>query len=379
VSAPSQAEAQAALSRFAASGRLLSLEPFPRGLINHSWVARLEGRDGERRYLLQQINRHVFRRPEHVIENMQRITRHLAARIARGGEGDPRRSVQELVETRDGRPAYLDERGETWRLVPWIEGTRALDSATSETFAYEAARAFGRFERLLADLEPPPLHATIQGFHDTPARVAAFERVVREDRVGRAALTRDALEAVLDRRALAAALADPAARGEIRERPVHNDSKIANVLFDEANGEALCVVDLDTTMPGYAAHDFGDLVRSAVSESAEDETELGRIRLRTPVFEALARGFLAGGGGGLSPTERALLVAGALVIVYEQAVRFLTDHIDGDRYYRISRPSQNLERARAQLRLLELLEAARPELERLVAAAGAAAAPVRTG
>jgi hypothetical protein len=369
VSAPSEKDARAALERFAAPGRPVSLEPFAKGLINHSWVATLDSCGAERRYLLQQINRHVFHRPEDVVENMQRITRHVAARIARDGEGDPARSVQVLIATHDGRPSHLDAAGETWRLVPWIEGTRALDSATSEADAYEAARAFGRFERQLLDLPAPALHATIPGFHDTPARLVAFERVVREDPRGRARETKDAIAAVLDRRPLATALASAAARGEIHERPVHNDAKIANVLFDAQGAEALCVVDLDTTMPGVAPHDFGDLVRSAVSDSAEDEPDLGRVRLRQPVFAALARGFLAGGGGGLSQAERALLVAGALVIVYEQAVRFLADYLDGDRYYRTTRARHNLDRARTQLRLVELIEAARPELERAVAAA----------
>jgi aminoglycoside phosphotransferase (APT) family kinase protein len=369
VTPPTDADARTALERFAAPGRMLSLEIFTRGLINHTWVVALADGGSERRYLLQQINRNVFHRPEDVVENMRRVTSHLRERVVRDGEGDPARSVQSLVATREAALAWRDGRGETWRLVPWIAGTRALDVATSEAEAYEAARAFGRFERQLADLPGPPLHATIPGFHDTPARLAAFERVLREDASGRAAGTRDVVADLLDRRPLAAALADAQARGAIRERPVHNDAKIANVLFDAASGEALCVVDLDTTMPGLAPHDFGDLVRSAVSDSAEDEPEPGRVRLRLPVFQALARGFVAGGGDGLSAAERALLVPGALVIVYEQALRFLGDHLAGDRYYRIARPGHNLDRARTQLRLLELLEAARPELERAVAEA----------
>jgi hypothetical protein len=369
VSTPSEAEALTALERFEAPGRPVSLELFTRGLINHTWIATLADGGRERRYLLQQINRNVFHRPEDVVENMRRITGHLRERFARDAEGDPDRSVQALVATRDARLAWRDGHGESWRLVPWIDGTRALDVVTNETEAYEAARAFGRFERQLLDLPPPALHATIPGFHDTPARLAAFERVAREDPSGRAGATRGEIEALLDRRPLAAALFEAEARGVIRERPVHNDAKIANVLFDAGSGEALCVVDLDTTMPGLAPHDFGDLVRSAVSDSAEDEPDTGRVRLRLAVFAALARGFVSGAGSGLSPAERALLVPGALVIVYEQALRFLGDYLGGDRYYRTSRPGHNLDRARTQLRLLELLEAERPGLERLVAQA----------
>jgi len=371
VRVPSRDDARAALGRFSADGILVSLEPYTSGLINHSWVAALKSAGAERRYLLQQINRHVFHRPADVIENMLRITSHVASRVRSEGEGDAARRVQALVSTREGSTSLVDAAGETWRLVPWIEGTRSLECAATEAQAREAARAFGRFVRQLADLEAPPLRATIAGFHDTEARLRAFERVVSEDPAGRVAANRGEIDALLERRPLATALAGPAARGEIPERPVHNDAKVANVLFDARSGEALAVVDLDTTMPGVVPHDFGDLVRSTVSDSEEDERELGRIRVRPGVFAAIAHGFLAGIGDALSPAERSLLVSGALVIVYEQAVRFLADHLDGDRYYRTTRPGHNLDRARAQLRLLERLEAARPELERIVAAAAA--------
>ncbi|HUL75775.1 MAG TPA: phosphotransferase, partial [Vicinamibacteria bacterium] len=182
----------------------------------------------------------------------------------------------------------------------------------------------------------------------------------------RAASCRSEIEALLDRRPLASALALAAARGEIPVRPTHNDAKIANVLFDDASGEALCVVDLDTVMPGLSLHDFGDLARSTVSDSEEDERDLSRVSVRVPVFAALARGFVEGAGDALSPAERALLVTGAEVIVYEQAIRFLADHLDGDRYYRTTRPGHNLDRARTQVRLLEGLEKAGPDLRLIV-------------
>jgi aminoglycoside phosphotransferase (APT) family kinase protein len=313
----------------------------------------------------------VFRRPEQVIENMERVTRHVAGRLAREGVEDPARRVLSLVKTREGGRCHVDARGETWRLVPWVEGTRSTERAATEAEARETARAFGQFLAQLSDLPGPPLHETIPAFHDTPARLVAFERAVAADRVGRAADCRAEIAGLLGRRALASALAGPAARGEILVRPAHNDAKIANVLFDEGTGEALCVVDLDTVMPGLSLHDFGDLARSTVSDSDEDERDLFRVRVRVPVFAALARGFVEGAGDALSPAERALLVTGAEVIVYEQAVRFLGDYLDGDRYYRTHRPSHNLDRARAQLRLLESLEAEGPELHRIVSALGA--------
>jgi hypothetical protein len=360
----------AVLARFAVPGRLVSLEPHTSGLINYSWLARFEEPAGPCRYLLQQINRHVFHRPEEVMENMARVTRHVALHLVRAGVPDAERRVLSLVPARDERPLHRDEVGETWRLVPWVEGTRSTERAATEGEARETARAFGRFLAQLQDLPGPPLHETIVAFHDTPARLVAFERAVAADRVARAASCRPEIEALLDRRALASALADPAARGEIPVRPTHNDAKIANVLFDERTGEALCVVDLDTVMPGLSLHDFGDLARSGVSDSDEDERDLARVSVRVPVFEVLARGFVEGAGDALSAAERSLLATGAEVIVYEQAIRFLGDYLDGDRYYRTMRPAHNLDRARSQVRLLESLEATGPELRRIAAALG---------
>ena len=363
---PTQEDATAVLTRFAVPGALVSLEPHTSGLINHSWVATFEAPAARRRYVLQQINRHVFHYPDEVMENMVRVTRHVAARLASEGVADAGRRVLSFVPTRDGASHLVDGAGETWRLVPWIEGTRATERAANEAEARETARAFGRFLAHLKDLPPPPLHETIPGFHDTPSRLVAFEQAVAADRVRRVASCRAEVEALLDRRDLATALAEPAARGEIPVRATHNDAKIANVLFDERTGEAICVVDLDTVMPGLAPYDFGDLARSTVSDSEEDERDLSRVSVRVPVFEALARGFAEGAGCALSPAERRLLVIGAKVIVYEQAIRFLGDHLDGDRYYRTTRPGHNLDRARTQIRLLEGLEAAGPELGALL-------------
>ncbi len=370
MSVPSGEQARSAISRFAAAGRLVSLEPYTAGHINHAWQACLESEGGTRRYLLQQINRHVFHRPEHVLVNMQRVTSHIRGGLAREGVADAERRVPSLCPTHDGAAWHKDERGETWRLLPWIEGTRSAERAATAADARATARAFGLLPA--APDGPARRHRSTRrfpSFHDTEARVRALERVTR----GRPRGARRRVPG----RDRGAARPPPARRGArvtrrgrcIAERPVHNDAKIANVLFDDASGEALAVIDLDTTMPGLAAHDFGDLVRSSVSDSAEDERDLARVAVRLEVFAALATGFLEGTGGALSAGERAQLVTGARVIVYEQAVRFLADHLDGDRYYRIARPSHNLDRARAQLQLLASLESASPELERIVAQA----------
>jgi hypothetical protein len=371
---PTSADATEALARFAVAGSMVHLEAHTSGLINHSWIATFETPSGRRRFVLQQINRHVFHHPDEVMENMVRVTGHVAGRLAREGAPDAGRRVLSFVPTHEGVSHHVDADGETWRLVPWVEGTRATERASTEAEARETARAFGRFLAHLQDLPAPPLHETILAFHDTPGRLVSFERAIAGDRVARASGCRPEIEALLDRRALASALAEPAARGEIRVRPTHNDAKIANVLFDATTGEGLCVVDLDTVMPGLAPYDFGDLARSTVSDSDEDERDLSRVSARVPVFAALAGGFVLGAGEALSPAERSLLVTGAEVIVYEQAIRFLGDHLDGDRYYRTLRPGHNLDRARTQLRLLQSLEAAGPELRRICSHLGGAAA-----
>ncbi len=351
---------------FSVEGRLVSLEPQPGGHINHSWMAVWEGAGGRRRFLLQHINRFVFRRPEEVMENMVRLTRHVTSHLARASVPDPERRVLRLVPTRDGASHHREPDGEVWRLLVWIERTRSTERAESPAEAGAAAAAFGHFLSQIAGLPGPPLHETIPHFHDTPARLAALDRAVTADSAGRVAGAGPEIEAILDRRPLARAFEDRVARGEMALRPTHNDAKIANVLFDAGTGEPLCVVDLDTVMPGLAPHDFGDMVRSMVSDAVEDERDLSRVEVRVPVFEALARGFTEAAGASLSPLERSLLPTGGLVITLEQAARFLTDHLEGDPYYRVTRAGHNLDRARTQIRLVQSLESHGAELQRIV-------------
>jgi aminoglycoside phosphotransferase (APT) family kinase protein len=362
----SSAAISAIAGRFAVEGRLVSLESQPGGHINDSWVGVWEGPGGQRRFLLQHINRFVFRKPEQVMENLVRLVDHVAGHLARESAPDAERRVLSFVPTRDGATHFREASGEVWRLLPWVEGTRSTECAETPEEAGAAARAFGGFLRQLADLPSPPLHETIPGFHDTPARFAALEQAVAADKAGRKSEVGPEIETLLDRRQLGRALEDRVVSGELTLRPTHNDAKIANVLFDIDTGEPLCVVDLDTVMPGLALHDFGDMVRSMVGEAAEDEPDASRVHARVPVFEALAKGFSEAAGPSLSRLERSLLPIGALVITLEQAARFLTDHLEGDAYYRIARPGHNLDRTRTQLRLVESLESHETELRRIV-------------
>ena len=361
----------AAVARLAAGFALPSevavAERFGRGHINESWliVARTETR--EARYLLQRINDHVFPQPALVMDNIVRVTAHLAEVLAREGVADAERRTLTLVPTRDGAWYHVDETNGHWRLFHFIERAVARECAADARAAYLAARAFGEFQRRLGDYRGPPLHETIPRFHHTPDRLAALERAIEADRHHRCAAARPEIGLAMAHRSLASVLLDHHSRGAIPERVVHNDAKVSNVLFDASTGEALCVVDLDTVMAGLALYDFGDMARSMVTFAAEDETDLTLVTVQLDMFEAIARGYLDGAGNLLSATERGLLVAAARVITYEQGVRFLTDFLSGDGYYRTERPGHNLDRCRNQFALLEALNQAEPELRRRLA------------
>jgi len=346
------------VAQFATGVKVQAVEPFsgPAGHINASYVVTARGaRDRPVRFFLQRLNRHVFPDLAALMDNVARVTRHV---------GGPLR----LVPTREGLTCAQDDQGEVWRLYDFIDRAVTRETAGAAD-AERAAGAFGAFQRALADLPGPRLHETIPHFHDTPRRLEAFECAVQRDSVGRAVSAREEIAQVRSRRDLAAVLVKAAAAGGgvVPERVVHNDAKLANVLFDAASGDALCVVDLDTVMPGLALFDFGDLVRSMATRAAEDERDTSRVRLEPELFESIARGYLTATRELLTPAERELLVPAAQVIVFEQAVRFLIDHLEGDRYYRIARPGHNLDRCRTQLALLAALLEQERALARIVA------------
>ena len=324
---------------------------------------------GVQRYLLQRINGDVFPRPHQIMRNIERVTAHVIAKYRADGTDDLERRFLTLVPTRDGHGWLQDGRSDVWRLYPYIEGTRCYLEVHSPEQAETAGRAFGEFQRLIADLPGGPLHEIIQGFHDTPARFAALERAVAADPLGRAIGCQDLIDFARSLHQEAAVVVDGLADGSIPERPVHNDCKMSNVLLDEGADQALCVVDLDTMMPGSALYDFGDMIRTMTTRAAEDETDLDRVVVELPYFERLLRGYLDGAGELLVNRELELLAFSGKLITMELAARFLTDHLLGDSYFRIHRPNHNLDRARAQFALVRSIEANRPAMEAMVAAA----------
>jgi len=350
------------VDRFTLAGEVLGIAPLPGGHINDSYRVDAGGES----YLLQRLNPHVFPDAGKVMDNVSRVTGHVAARLRAAGVADWRRRTLALVPARSGADWVRDGAGVAWRLFGFITGTLARERAERPADALAAGRSFGEFLRLLADYHGAPLAETIPGFHDTAARFERLEQAVRKDARRRVAGARLEIELAMNQRPLADVLPPLLRSGAVPSRIAHNDAKLANVLFDERSGEPLCVVDLDTVMPGSALYDFGDLVRSVTSPTLEDEEDLSRVCVRVPLFEALARGYFEAAGAVLTSGERDLLAFAGRLITLEQAVRFLTDHLEGDRYYRIARPGHNLMRARTQLRLFESLTECQGELKDII-------------
>jgi hypothetical protein len=351
--------------QFAVEGELAGIDPLPGGHINDSYILTHERRGGRVRHLLQRINERVFVRPDLLMDNVRRVTGHIAAALRARSEPDVERRVLTLIGTRGGQSCFRAADGACWRLYRFIEGACVIQAVQTPEQAAQAGRAFGEFQRLLADLPPPRLHETIPDFHNTPLRFAALERAIAADVCGRVAAARPEIEFAMQRRSLAGMLIELQQAGRIPERIVHNDAKIANVLLDADSGRALCVVDLDTVMPGLSLYDFGDMVRTMTSPSTEDETDLSQVEVQPALFEALARGYLTAAGALLNATERGQLVTAGKLITLEQGVRFLTDFLSGDAYYKTQRPGQNLDRCRAQLKLVASLQRHEDELNRL--------------
>ena len=336
--------------------------PLAGGLIHRSWVIEAGGE----RFVLQRLNRAVFRDLNAVMSNIRIVTRHLARRFTESHGDEAIRRTLTLVAARDGRDWTEDQDGHAWRCTLYVEGSEARPEARSAVDAFEAGTAFGTFSRLVADLREP-LAVTIPGFHDTAGRLRALRSAVVQDPLGRVARVQGELEAIREHEMLAHVLPPLLAAGTIPERPAHNDAKIANVLFDAGSGHALGVLDLDTVMPGTALHDVGDLIRSTVGSVPEDAAAGAPMRVRPELFAALTQGWSAGAERTFTDPERDLFVTAGRIMTYEQAVRFLTDHIAGDVYYPVDRPDHNLDRARAQLSLFLDLTQRADELEEVVA------------
>ena len=335
------------------------------GHINDTFVVRVGQNGRNQRYILQRINHHVFRQPEALMSNIMRVTSFLREKIEQDG-GDPDRETLTLIPTKEGRLYHATPDGDFWRAYRYIEGARTYLQPERPEQLFQAGRAFGRFLRLLDDFPAGELHETIPDFHHTPKRFEALVQAVDEDAHNRARGVRDLIAQAEARGEKMGLIITALQSGKLPQRVTHNDTKFNNVLLDEATGEAICVVDLDTVMPGSALYDFGDFVRTGANTGAEDEQNLDRVSLNLDYFDAIARGFLQETAGALTPLEREWLPLSAWLLTFEVAMRFLTDYLNGDVYFRIHRPDHNLERARAQFRLAMDMEAREDAMARIV-------------
>ena len=352
-------------ARFDLGGRAIEAAPYGSGHINDTFLSMVRTAGGLRRFVHQRVNHNVFKQPEQVMENIERVTVHLRRKIVQAG-GDADRQTLNLVRTGDGKTFFRDEDGNYWRTYLFIEGARTYDVVENPDHLYRASRAFGKFQKMVSDLPAPRLHETIPDFHNTRWRYQQFTDALRADNRNRAATARPEIDFILARQDDAPVLVDLLDAGRTPERIVHNDTKFNNVMIDDATGEAVCVVDLDTVMPGLPMYDFGDSVRTGACPAAEDERDLSKVRMELDLFEKLAAGYLEEARGFLLPIEVDHLAFSARLITLEQAMRFLADYLAGDVYYKIHRPGQNLDRTRTQMEMVRDMEAKAEQMEAII-------------
>lgn len=346
-----------AIAQFAVEGRLMERRPYGNGHINDTFLLVYEMPEGvNKRYILQRMNHDIFRKPQELMENIVNVTEYLRKVIISQG-GEPERETLNVVKTRDGKSNYRDSGGNYWRMFLFIERTVCLEKVESAKDFYDSAVAFGNFQRMLADYPAETLHETIPNFHHTPSRFRAFQKAVQEDKLGRAALVREEIAFAMEREKDTPVLTDLLAAGQLPLRVTHNDTKLNNILFDEESRKALCIIDLDTVMPGLSHYDFGDSIRFGASTGEEDERDLKKIELDLSLYEAFTKGYLEGCGGRLTDKEIETLPMGAKLMTYECGIRFLADYLEGDVYFKIHRDGHNLDRARTQFKLVADMEA----------------------
>ncbi|HEG43379.1 MAG TPA: aminoglycoside phosphotransferase family protein [Phycisphaerales bacterium] len=354
-------------NQFQVPGDYVSAKSCGTGHINDTFAVTFNQDGRDVRYVLQRINHAVFKDPLGLMENIVRVTEHIRSKLLQRNVEDISRRVLRVFNAKDGKDHYKDDEGNFWRAMNFVEGARTYDVLESTGQAYEAAKAFGLFQSLLADLPEPALHDTIPDFHNGPKRYSAFIKALEADRCGRAVTAKKEIAFVKENGGIFNVLPELVEAGKIPVRTTHNDAKINNVTLDNETGEGICVFDLDTVMPGLSLYDFGDLVRSTVCQAREDEKDLSRIEIIMPNFEALVKGYMTTAKEFLNQHEIDNLVLGGKMITLIMGTRFLTDYLDGDNYYKIDYPDHNLDRCRTQLRLVELMLEREDEMNELVA------------
>jgi Ser/Thr protein kinase RdoA (MazF antagonist) len=352
------------ISEFRIDADIESVKPFGSGHINDTYRLVNKDKNGHD-YLLQRINHHVFKNVPLLMSNLVNVTNHLRKKLAALSEIHLERAVLTIVETNNGKPYYKDTSGNYWRVFYFLKDTKSYDMVTTEKQAFEGGKAFGRFQALLADLDISLIKDTIPDFHNIEFRLDNLLKSIEADKKDRVKRVKAETDFILQRSDAMDEILKLGRNGTLPLRIVHNDTKFNNVLLD-ADDHAQCVIDLDTVMPGYAAYDFGDSIRTIINTAAEDEINLDAIGLNVPLFEAYAQGYLLESVNFLTETEIHSLIKGVLLLPYIQAVRFLTDYLDGDVYFKIQSPEHNLQRTKAQLALVKKLEENENQLDQII-------------
>ena len=360
-------EIKSIVDQFNINGTFASAKPFGTGLINTTYKVKTEEKDAPN-YLLQIINHQIFKDVEGLTSNIERVTAHIRQKLEEARVEDINRKVLTPIKTIKGKGYYKDEKGQYWRMFLFIENARSYDQLTNTKQAYVGGKAFGEFQRLLSDLPGEPLAPTIPGFHNTEMRINNFIERVKSDPVGRLKEVQTEVDFLMERAEEYKKIVQMGHEGVIPERIVHQDTKFNNVLLDE-NDDILCVIDLDTVMPGYVCYDIGDAIRNGANTGKEDDPILENVQINMDLYEGFIKGFLEETREVLTSAEIDTLAFGAKLLTYEQAVRFLDDYIDGDNYYKINSPDHNLVRTRAQIKLLQTMEENWEEMQQIVKAA----------
>ena len=359
-----QYDFESVVREFCIEEAFVSAEPYGEGHINQTFLVRTQGRGGEVRYILQRINDRLFTNVEKLMNNIRLVTEFNRSRIMERG-GNPDRESLSLVYARDGAP-FARVQGAPFRVYRFIEGATAYQTVQRPVQFYESARAFGSFANLLAQFDASQLYEVLPDFHNTVVRLENFRRAVKADAVGRAAQVQAEIEFAESRSSICGQIVSRLASGEIPSRVTHNDTKLNNVMIDDQTDRAVAVIDLDTIMPGSLCYDFGDSIRFGCNPAAEDERDLNKVNFDLELFRVYADGYLSAVGSGITPAEVEQLAFGALLMTYECGIRFLADYLEGDVYFRTSRPGQNLDRARTQFKLVADMEQHMGQMKQIV-------------
>ena len=333
--------------------------PYGNGHINDTYL-----REGNPGYILQRINTNVFKDPNSVMENIVNVTEYLRAEIVKNG-GDPERETMNVIKTKLGKNCYMADSNNYFRMYKFVSNSISFDTAEEPSLLFEAGKSFGKFQRMLDGFDAGLLHETIVDFHNTPKRIEQLEAAIKKNYENRAALVSAELDAAKKYSKYASLITDAMADGSVPSRVTHNDTKLNNVLFDKDTHKGICVIDLDTVMPGSILYDFGDALRFGASSGAEDETDLSKIYFDLEKYKSFSEGFLGEVGECLTKREIELLPESVIIMTYECGIRFLADYLNGDVYFKIHRENHNLDRARTQLKLVADMETKLDEMHRI--------------